>query len=81
MEIGSFFYIVAALREARFLGLSMFIENLVSKATALELRKKIATLFRITQTNFADDCSFSSNVPLFLHIDDDRAISEIPLFR
>lgn len=29
MEIGALFYIAAALREARFLGLNMFIENLV----------------------------------------------------
>jgi hypothetical protein len=29
METGSVLYIVAALREARFLGLNMFIENLV----------------------------------------------------
>jgi hypothetical protein len=29
MEAGSILYIVAALREARFLGLPMFIENLV----------------------------------------------------
>jgi hypothetical protein len=29
MEIGSMLYILAALREARFLGLNMFIENLV----------------------------------------------------
>lgn len=30
MELGAFLYIIAALREARFLGLNMFIENLVS---------------------------------------------------
>lgn len=30
MLTGSFLYILAALREARFLGLNMFIENLVS---------------------------------------------------
>jgi hypothetical protein len=30
LEIGAVLYIVAALREARFLGYSMFIENLVS---------------------------------------------------
>lgn len=30
MELGAFLYIVAALKEARFLGLNMFIENLVS---------------------------------------------------
>ena len=29
MEIGAVLYIAAALREARFLGLNMFIENLV----------------------------------------------------
>jgi hypothetical protein len=29
METGSILYILAALREARFLGLNMFIENLV----------------------------------------------------
>jgi hypothetical protein len=29
MEIGSVLYILAAMREARFLGLNMFIENLV----------------------------------------------------
>lgn len=29
MEIGAILYIAAALREARFLGLNMFIENLV----------------------------------------------------
>lgn len=32
MEIGAILYICAALREARFLGLNMFIENLVSLA-------------------------------------------------
>lgn len=30
MEIGSVLYILAALREAKFLGIQMFIENLVS---------------------------------------------------
>lgn len=30
MEIGAVLYIIAALREARFLGIPMFIENLVS---------------------------------------------------
>lgn len=29
LEIGAFLYIIAALREAQFLGLNMFIENLV----------------------------------------------------
>lgn len=29
IELGAILYIVAALREARFLGLNMFIENLV----------------------------------------------------
>lgn len=29
MELGAILYIAAALREARFLGLNMFIENLV----------------------------------------------------
>lgn len=29
MEIAAILYIIAALREARFLGLNMFIENLV----------------------------------------------------
>lgn len=30
MEVGSVLYILAALREAKFLGIHMFIENLVS---------------------------------------------------
>lgn len=30
LELGAILYIVAALREARFLGLNMFIENLVN---------------------------------------------------
>lgn len=31
MELGAILYIVAAIRESRFLGLAMFIENLVSR--------------------------------------------------
>lgn len=37
MEFGAILYIFAALREARFLGLNMFIENLVRYDFAYEL--------------------------------------------
>jgi hypothetical protein len=36
MELGAILYICAALREARFLGLNMFIENLVRPLKALK---------------------------------------------
>lgn len=38
MEFGAILYIAAALREARFLGLNMFIENLVSKFYSTSLK-------------------------------------------
>lgn len=65
---GAFLYIFAALRESRFLGYHMFIENLVS--------------FLFSKVNFSliksclpiDDCAISSHVPVFVLSDDDRAM-------
>lgn len=38
MEIAAVMYILAALREARFLGLNMFVENLVRYCSRFSLR-------------------------------------------
>ncbi|PBC29938.1 Transient receptor potential cation channel subfamily V member [Apis cerana cerana] len=62
MEIAATLYIFAALREARFLGLNMFIENLVRQSNDGDIYNEILTKEMI----FLDDCTVQSNVSLFL---------------
>lgn len=72
MEIAATLYIFAALREARFLGLNMFIENLVRQSNDGDIYNKILTKEMI----FLDDCTVQSNVSLFL-----LYIVNLPIFK
>lgn len=72
MEIAATLYIFAALREARFLGLNMFIENLVRQSNDGDIYNEILTKEMI----FLDDCTVQSNVSLFL-----LYIVNLPIFK
>lgn len=72
MEIAAILYIFAALREARFLGLNMFIENLVRQSNDGDIYNEILTKEMI----FLDDCTVQSNVSLFL-----LYIVNLPIFK
>lgn len=72
MEIAATLYIFAALREARFLGLNMFIENLVRQSNNGDIYNEILTKEMI----FLDDCTVQSNVSLFL-----LYIVNLPIFK
>lgn len=72
MEIAATLYIFAALREARFLGLNMFIENLVRQSNDGNIYNEILTKEMI----FLDDCTVQSNVSLFL-----LYIVNLPIFK
>lgn len=72
MEIAAALYIFAALREARFLGLNMFIENLVRQSNDGDIYNEILTKEMI----FLDDCTVQSNVSLFL-----LYIVNLPIFK
>lgn len=71
---GALLYILAALRESKFLGYHMFIENLVSD---IDLFQSLCSKIKIV---FLDDCSFKSNVSFFLLLDDDYSFSSFDLF-
>lgn len=72
MEIAATLYIFAALREARFLGLNMFIENLVRQSNDGDIYNEILTKEMI----FLDDRTVQSNVSLFL-----LYIVNLPIFK
>lgn len=67
---GAILYILAALRESRFLGYNMFIENLVNKSTFQSLFIFINWYFWVS-----DDCPISGNVSILLLSDDDRSMA------
>lgn len=67
MEIGAILYNAAALREARFLGLNMFIENLVSVILKIDsLSSRFSQTFQLRALHFTDDRAVSRYVSLFL---------------
>lgn len=72
MEIAAALYIFAALREARFLGLNMFIENLVRQSNDGDIYNEIL----MKEMIFLDDCTVQSNVSLFL-----LYIVNLPIFK
>lgn len=72
MEIAATLYIFAALREARFLGLNMFIENLVRQSNDGDIYNEIL----MKEMIFLDDCTVQSNVSLFL-----LYIVNLPIFK
>lgn len=59
---------VAALRESRFLGYNMFIENLVDEVDL----KFVYTLIRVS---FIDDCPIACYVSILLLPHDDRSVA------
>lgn len=81
---GAFLYIVAALRESKFLGYNMFIENLVRE---MKHYKEIKCGVRKFNKNpiiylFVDDCTVACNVfILVLSHDDATTITNILLNR
>lgn len=68
--VGAILYLLVALREARFLGYKMFIENLVSVFDI------ILVLHIIRNIIPSDDSSIACHVPVLLCPDDDHSLAE-----
>lgn len=73
--VGAFLYIVAALREMKFLGYHMFIENLVCDNFGIIFvfsLSKDESQFNASNFRVSDDCTVASDVFVFMLPNDDR---------
>lgn len=80
--VGSLLYILSALRESRFLGYKMFVENLVCNFHVFAIRHYmyICMYVILHKIYFLDDCAISCNVSLLLLYYDNNSMASFFMF-